>query len=108
PMTVACGVDADADAVEGRGGGHGGNPGTRGGRSGLGARGREEGGSVPRGTLSKGVLVLSGRRPRKYRDLPAKAGGTTFSKRSKPQGTNSSPHDPAISMAERLEMSIQG
>ena len=28
-MTVACGVDADADAVEGRGGGHGRSPGTK-------------------------------------------------------------------------------
>src|SRR5690242_8503024 len=43
-----------------------------------------------------------------YRSLQLKPEGAILSKRSKPQGTDSSPHDPAISMAERLEMSIQG
>src|SRR2546428_14051456 len=40
--------------------------------------------------------------------LESRPEGTIFSKRSKPQGTNSSPHDTAASMAERLEMNIQG
>jgi hypothetical protein len=43
-----------------------------------------------------------------YRSLQLKPEGTIFSKRSKPQGTDSSPHDTASSMAEQLEMNIQG
>jgi hypothetical protein len=43
-----------------------------------------------------------------YQSLKPKPEGTIFSKRSKPQGTYSSPHDTAITMAEQLEMNIQG
>jgi hypothetical protein len=76
--------------------------------SALGQPGGEEGVSVLRGTLSKAILVISGRSRMMYRSLPLKPEGTIFSKRSKPQGTYSSPHDTAFSMAEQLEMNIQG
>ncbi len=51
---------------------------------------------------------MSGRRRMMYQNLKPNPEGTIFSKRSKPQGTYSSPDDTAKSMAERLEMNIQG
>src|SRR5437899_6732508 len=51
---------------------------------------------------------MSGPSRMMYQYLESRPEGTIFSKRSKPQGTNSSPHDTAASMAERLEMNIQG
>jgi hypothetical protein len=43
-----------------------------------------------------------------YRYLQLKPEGAIFVKRSKPQVSDSSPHDAATSMAEHLEMNIQG
>jgi hypothetical protein len=108
PMAVACGVDADADALEGRGRGYGSPPERREGESALGpvrAGGRRE---RPPGNLSQAILVISGQRRMMYRSLALKPEGTIFFKRSKPQGTDSSPHSPATSMAEQLEVNIQG
>ena len=108
-MTVACGIDADADAVEGRGDGHERPPETR--RRGDTAIRRvscEEGVSLLRRILGKVILVMSGRGRMMYQCLEPKPEGAIFSKRSKPQGTDSSPHDTATSMANWLESNIQG
>ena len=64
--------------------------------------------SVLRLILGKAILVISGPGRMMYQSLKPKPEGTIFSKRSKPQGTYSSPHDTAITMAEQLEMNIQG
>ena len=69
---------------------------------------REEGVRVLRVTLSQAILVMSGRCRMMYQRFGPKPEGTIFSKRSKPQGTYSSPHDTVASMAEQLEMNIQG
>jgi hypothetical protein len=71
-------------------------------------RKREEGVSILRTILGKAILVMSGQRRMMYQNLRPKPEGTIFSKRSKPQGTNSSPHDTATNMTEPLEMNIQG
>jgi hypothetical protein len=63
---------------------------------------------VLRFILGKAILVISGPGRMMYQSLKPKPEGTIFSKRSKPQGTYSSPHDTAITMAEQLEMNIQG
>jgi len=69
---------------------------------------REEGVRVLRVTLSQAILVISGPSRMMYQCFGLKPEGAIFSKRSKPQGTYSSPHDTATSMAEQLEMNIQG
>jgi hypothetical protein len=51
---------------------------------------------------------MSGPSRMMYQNLTPKPEGTIFFKRSKPQGTYSSPHDSAMSMAKQLEMNIQG
>ena len=71
-------------------------------------RQREEGVSILRTISGKVILVMSGQGRMMYQRLKPKPEGTIFSKRSKPQGTDSSPHDTAMSMAEQLEMNIQG
>jgi hypothetical protein len=64
--------------------------------------------SILRTTLSKAILVMSGQARMMYQCLKPKPEGAIFSKRSKPQGTRSSPHDSAANMTKRLEMNIQG
>ena len=85
-VTVACGIDTDADAVEGRGGGHKRPPETRDGRR---RERRVSGGrrESPPGILGKVILVMSGQSRMMYQCLEPKPEGTIFSKRSKPQGT---------------------
>jgi hypothetical protein len=69
---------------------------------------REEGVRILRTILGKVILVISGQGRMMYQSLKPKPEGTIFSKRSKPQVSDSSPHDTATSMAEQLEMNIQG
>ena len=64
--------------------------------------------SLLREIFGPAILVISGQSRMMYQNLVPKPKGTIFSKRSKPQGTYSSPHDTAASMAEQLEMNIQG
>ena len=68
-------------------------------------RGRRE---PPPGILGKVILVISGQSRMMYQCLEPKPEGAIFSKRSMPQGTDSSPHDTAASIANWLESNIQG
>ena len=65
--------------------------------------GREEGVSVLRTVLGKVILVMSGPGRRMYQNLQPKPEGAIFSKRSKPQGTDSSPHDASTIIAGGLK-----
>jgi hypothetical protein len=95
-MAVACGIDADANTVEERDGGHGGPPHGRKKETRVATCEEENGVSVLRNILGKAFLVISGRGRMMYQNLQPKPEGTIFSKRSKPQGTYSSPHDAAL------------
>ena len=91
-MTVACGVDADADAVQGCSGGHARSP-----------EGKhverprrhvvEVGVSLPRKILGQAILVISGQSRMMYQCLTPKPEGTISAKRSMPQAGDTSPHD---------------
>ena len=71
-------------------------------------RRREEGVSLLRQIVGKDILVISGPGRMMYQSLQPKPEVTIFPKRSKPQEDDSSPHDTAASVAEQLEMNIQG
>ena len=64
--------------------------------------------SLLRRILGKVILVISGRGRMMYQCLEPKPEGTILSKRSKPQGTDSSPHDARASIANWLKSNIQG
>jgi hypothetical protein len=49
--------------------------------------------SLLREIFGPAILVISGQRRRMYQSLTPKPEGTIFSKRSKPQGTDRTPHD---------------
>jgi hypothetical protein len=68
-------------------------------------RGRRE---SPPGILGTVILVMSGPGRMMYLCLEPKPEVAIFSKRSKPQGTNSSPHDTGASIANWLASNIQG
>jgi hypothetical protein len=70
--------------------------------------GGEKGVSPLRVLLGQAILVISGQGRWMYQRLTPKPEGAIFDERSKPQDDNSSPHDMATSMAEQLEMTIQG
>jgi hypothetical protein len=90
-VTVACGVDADADTVEDLCGGHGGTPqqvskGRPEGQQPGGACARECCAvSLLRCIFGQAILVISGLSRRRYRYLVPKSEGTILIKRSKPQ-----------------------
>jgi hypothetical protein len=64
--------------------------------------------SLPRETSGKVILVISGQSRMMYQSLKPEPEGAILSKRSVPQGTDSSPHDAGASMANWLETNIQG
>ncbi len=49
--------------------------------------------------FGQAILVMSGRRRKMYQNLAPKPEGIIFSKRSKPQRTDRTPHDAATIMA---------
>jgi hypothetical protein len=49
--------------------------------------------SLLREIFGQAILVISGRGRKMYQNLEPKPEGTIFSKRSKPQGTDRTPHD---------------
>ncbi len=49
--------------------------------------------SLLREIFGQAILVISGQGRRMYQNLEPKPEGTIFSKRSKPQGTDRTPHD---------------
>jgi hypothetical protein len=51
--------------------------------------------SLLREIFGQAILVISGQRRMMYQNLAPKPEGTIFSKRSKPQGTDRTPHDAA-------------
>ena len=55
--------------------------------------------SLLRRILGKVILVISGQSRMMYQSLKPKPEGAIFSKRSEPQGTDSTPHDAGASMA---------
>ena len=108
-MAVACGVDADADAVKGSGGscGHEDSPrklgtGALGGHWDVGER-CKEGVSFLREYFGEVILVISGRAAGCTKALSQRSEGAIFSKRSKPQGSDNSPHDAATIIADGLK-----
>src|SRR5438552_137151 len=54
--------------------------------------------SLLREIFGQAILVMSGQRRKMYQNLAPKPEGTIFSKRSKPQGTDRTPHDAATMM----------
>jgi hypothetical protein len=68
----------------------------------------EVGVSLPRKTSGKVILVISGQCRMMYLSLEPEPEGAIFLKRSVPQETDSSPHDAGASMADWLEVNIQG
>jgi len=54
--------------------------------------------SLLREAFGPAILVISGQGRRMYQNLAPKPEGTIFSKRSKPQGTDRTPHDAATIM----------
>ena len=68
----------------------------------------EAGVSLPRKTSGKVILVISGQSRMMYQSLKPEPEGAILSKRSVPQGTDSSPHDAGASMTNWLETNIQG
>ena len=68
---------------------------------------RKEGVSFLREYFGEVILVISGRAAGCTKALGQRSEGAIFSKRSKPQGTDSSPHDASTIIAGGL-MSIQG
>jgi hypothetical protein len=54
--------------------------------------------SLLREIFGQAILVMSGQSRKMYQNLEPKPEGTIFSKRSKPQGTDRTPHDAATSM----------
>ena len=64
--------------------------------------------SLLRRISGKVILVISGQGRMMYQSLEPKPEGAISSKRSKPQGRDSSPHDAGASMANWLETNIQG
>jgi hypothetical protein len=54
--------------------------------------------SLLRETFGQAILVISGQGRRMYQNLAPKPEGTIFSKRSKPQGSDRTPHDAATIM----------
>ena len=64
--------------------------------------------SLLRGSWAQVILVMSGPGRMMYLCLEPKPEVAIFSKRSKPQGTNSSPHDTGASIANWLASNIQG
>jgi hypothetical protein len=55
--------------------------------------------SLLREIFGLAILVISGRGRRMYQNLAPKPEGTIFSKRSKPQGTDRTPHDATTIMS---------
>jgi hypothetical protein len=55
--------------------------------------------SLLREIFGQAILVISGQSRMMYQNLAPKPEGTIFSKRSKPQGTDRTPHDAATIMA---------
>src|SRR5262249_33020420 len=89
-MTVACGVDADADAVERRSGRHARSPGHEGGaRAGEPATGKATcmrgAVSLLRQSFGQVKLVMSGPSRKMYPNLRQRPEGSISSKRSRPQ-----------------------
>ena len=68
----------------------------------------EVGVSLPRKTSGKVILVISGQSRMMYQSLKPEPEGAILSKRSVPQGTDSTPHDAGASMTNWLETNIQG
>ena len=68
----------------------------------------EAGVSLPRKTSGKVILVISGQSRMMYQSLKPEPEGAILSKRSVPQGTDSTPHDADASMTNWLETNIQG
>ena len=101
-MTVARGVDADADTVQRANRGHNRSPQRRvvrpGGRRWMTSVAREPV-SLLRKMFGQAILVISGPGRRMYQNLAPKPEGTIFSKRSTPQGTDRTPHDATTIMA---------
>jgi hypothetical protein len=62
--------------------------------------------SLLRKIFGQVILVISGPGRRMYQNLAPKPEGTIFSKRSKPQGTDRTPHDATTIMA--AESNIRG
>ena len=58
--------------------------------------------SLLREIFGEVILVISGQGRMMYQSLEPKPEGTIFSKRSKPQGTDRTPHDAATIMAGGL------
>jgi hypothetical protein len=54
--------------------------------------------SLLRRIFGQAILVMSGQGRKMYQNLTPKPEGTIFSKRSKPQGTDRTPHDAATMM----------
>jgi len=54
--------------------------------------------SLLREVFGQAILVISGQGRMMYQNLAPKPEGTIFSKRSKPQGTDRTPHDAATIM----------
>src|SRR5437016_5121192 len=57
----------------------------------------------PPGIFGQVILVMSGQSRMMYQSLLPKPEGTIFCKRSKPQGTDRTPHDAVASMAKQLK-----
>jgi hypothetical protein len=101
-MAVACGVDADADTVQGAYLGHNGSPEGRVVRPGsrrFGTGVARELVSLLREIFGQAILVISGPGRKMYQNLKPKPEGTIFSKRSEPQGSDRTPHDATTIMA---------
>jgi hypothetical protein len=64
--------------------------------------------SLLREIFGQAILVISGQRRRMYQNLAPKPEGTIFSKRSKPQGTDRTPHDATTIMIKWLNRSYEG
>jgi hypothetical protein len=63
----------------------------------------KEGVSFLREIFGEVILVISGRTAGCTKALSQRSEGAIFSKRSKPQGTDSSPHDAATIIADGLK-----
>ena len=94
-MAVACGIDTNADTVQSADGRHKGSPqATKGfGPQAEVSRVAREPVSLLRYIFGQAILVISGRCRMMYPYHKPKPEGTIFSKRSKPQGSDRTPHD---------------
>jgi hypothetical protein len=109
-MTVRCGVDPDANAVDRTAGGHRIPPRT--GESGIleATCAGEEDVSLLRIASGKAILVISGLGRKMYQNLKPKSEVAISPKRSMPQEVDISPDDTAAGMVDQLTAmkNIQG